>query len=124
MKKVYYNKLIRDKIPEKIKNKGSKLKTRVLGKKEFCYELLKKVGEEANSLPDISSRKELLSELADVLDVIDEIKKFKNITAKEFSIVRRGNLKKKGGFKKHLFLIWSSDDNYKTNEIRYKKPNK
>jgi predicted house-cleaning noncanonical NTP pyrophosphatase (MazG superfamily) len=92
VKKVFYNKLIRDRIPEKIKNKGSNLKTRVLGSKEFEQELLKKVGEEASSLPSVSNKKELLLELADVLAVIDEIKKIKKITTQDINKAKKKTL--------------------------------
>ena len=50
MKKIYYNKLIRDKIPEKIKKSGGDFKARKLKPKEFEKELIKKAGEEADGL--------------------------------------------------------------------------
>ena len=43
MKKDYYRKLIRDKIPEIIKSKGGEFKTRTLRKREFEKELRKKI---------------------------------------------------------------------------------
>ena len=123
MNKIYYNKLIRDKIPEKIKSKGSTLKVIPLNEIDFEKELLKKVGEEASALPIAKTKKELISELADVLDVIDEIKKFKNITQEEIIAVQKINFEKKGGFDQRLFLVWSSDDGYKTNETTYDQNN-
>jgi len=51
MKKIFYQKLIRDKIPEKMTRVGAAFEIRHLGKKEFEKELLKKVGEEASGLP-------------------------------------------------------------------------
>jgi len=50
MKKIYYNKLIRDKIPEKIKKSGGDFKIGELKARDFEKELIKKVGEEADGL--------------------------------------------------------------------------
>lgn len=119
MKKVYYNKLIRDKIPKKIQNKGSSCETRELEQKEFEKELVKKVSEEADGLENSDSREKMISELADIIDVMEEMKRVKEITDHEIEEARKENYKKKGGFEKRLFLTWSSDDGYKSNERRY-----
>lgn len=116
MKRIYYQKLIRDKIPEKIINRGSELETRRLSKVEFLKELLKKAGEESGELfLKSKGKKEIVEEIADVLDVIDEILKLKKISPKQIADQKKKNLEKKGGFEKRLFLVWSSDDGYKTN---------
>jgi predicted house-cleaning noncanonical NTP pyrophosphatase (MazG superfamily) len=124
MKKIYYNKLIRDGIPDKIKRRGSLCRVKKLGQKEFEAQLLKKVGEEADGLLVAKTKEELVAELADILVVIEEIKKAKRITSKQLSGALKENLIRKGGFKKKLFLFWSSDDGYKTNERKYKAKNK
>jgi predicted house-cleaning noncanonical NTP pyrophosphatase (MazG superfamily) len=120
MKKIYYNKLIRDKIPEKIKRNGGDYKINKLNQKFFETELLKKVGEEASGLLASKTKEELASELADIIAVIEEIKKLKRITSKQISEALKTNFDKKGGFNKKLFLVWSSDTGYKTNERRNK----
>lgn len=119
MEKIYYNKLIRDNIPEKIQSKGSSLETRILSESEFEVELRKKVGEEASALPKSETREELISELADVLDVIKELQKTNTISDAEIAAAQEINFKKKGGFAKRLFLLWSSDDGYQTNETKH-----
>lgn len=121
MKKIWYNKLVRDRIPQKIHKVGSECKTSTLPKQVFFNELLKKVGEEASALPKAKSKKDIIKELADILDVIEEIKKFKRITPGEIQKAQNEAMKIKGGFKKRLFLEWSSNNGYKTNERRYKK---
>jgi hypothetical protein len=54
--------------------------------------------------------------LADVLDVIREVKLLKGISDVELRAAQEAAHEKKGGFAKKLFLVWSSDDGYKTNE--------
>jgi len=121
MKKIYYHKLIRDRIPIKIKKSGSQARYRILSKKQFEKELYKKVGEEASGLLSAKTKGELISELADIIEVIEAIKKFKKVSDKELVVAKKGNMKKKGGFKKRLYLVWAEDTGYRTNERKYKK---
>lgn len=118
MKKVFYNKLIRDKIPEKIEKAGEAYEIKKLRRKEFEIELLKKVEEEASALPKCRTKKEIIAELADIMDVIDETKKLKNISDNDIKKAQTENAKNKGGFNKKIFLFWSEDKGYKTNEKR------
>ena len=121
MKKIYYNKLIRDKIPEKIRRNGGDYKIKKLSQRAFEIELLKKVGEESSGLVVSKSKEELVSELADIIAVIEEIKKVKHITSKQILKALKENFARKGGFNRKLFLLWSSDTGYKTNERRNNK---
>ena len=118
MEKVFYNKLIRDKIPDKMNSKGKVFEVRELDEQEFEKELIKKVEEEASGLQAAQTKEELISEMADVLDVIDEIKKLKNISDEEIKNEQAKNLDKKGGFEKKIFLVWSQKDDYQSNEIK------
>ncbi len=117
-KKIYYNKLIRDKIPEKIRKNGGDLKTVKLNRRQFEQELLRKVVEESGGVASATTPPELISELADLIAVIEEIKHTKRISNKQITKALRENFDRKGGFKKKLFLVWSSDTGYKTNERR------
>jgi len=106
-KKYYHKKLIRDKIPEIIENAGGDYKIRVLNKKEFEKELKKKLIEEAKELSKAPEEK-VLNELADVLELLKSISSFYKI---DFKKVERKQIKKRkerGGFKKKLFLLWST----------------
>jgi len=120
MKKIHYNKLIRDNIPEAIEKNGGKYKIKQLDKQKYLRELIKKVEEEASALPKVKTRQELIEEIGDVLDVIDQIKKDKKIKPLELKLARQRAQNKKGGFKKRLFLYWSTDDGYKSNEKKGK----
>lgn len=118
MKRIHYNKLIRDKIPERIKMAGAEGKYKKLNRSEFVKELIKKVEEEATGMQKAKSRHELIDEIADVVDVLDEIQRIHHISPSDLREAQQRNYKKKGGFKKRLYLYWSSDDGYKTNEKR------
>ncbi|MGB6838899.1 MAG: nucleoside triphosphate pyrophosphohydrolase [Microgenomates group bacterium] len=119
IKKVYYRKLIRDNIPRKMRRVGADFSCKILNKRTFLKELLKKVGEEASGLLNAKNRKGLIEELADVVDVIEEIKRVKKISSADIKTIQKRNKKLKGGFRKRIFLIWSEDTGYKTNERKY-----
>lgn len=108
MVKTYYNKLIRDKIPKVITQKGGRYKTRVLLTKEFEKELKKKLLEESKELLE-APREELLSELADVLEVLKSIALHHKIDFRTVEKYRIQKKKERGGFLKKLFLVWSTD---------------
>lgn len=114
--RIYYNKLVWDDIPDIIRAKGKECEVRTLEDSEFEIELLKKVEEEASALPETASRQELIDELADVMTVIETIKVIKGITELELADALERHAKRKGRFEKKLFLVWSSDSSYLTNE--------
>jgi predicted house-cleaning noncanonical NTP pyrophosphatase (MazG superfamily) len=121
IKKVFYNKLVRDKIPQIIAKVGGTAEFRKLSPDEFRKELLLKVGEEASGLITAKTREDLIKELADIEAVTDEVKKVYGITDEELKFAKKANFDKKGGFDEKLFLTWSEDTGYKTNERRNTK---
>lgn len=115
--RVYYNKLIRDGIPKKIENNGGEYEVRpVIDDAEFQLELLKKVKEEAGALSSVRTREEFLSEYADLMVVLDTLTQLLEFSPADIKTALTENLEKKGGFKERLFLHWSSDTDYKSNE--------
>ena len=94
-----YNKLVRDKIPEILSAKGicwEELRTASL--EEYKEELIKKLGEEAAEF----GIEPFLEELADVIEVIETLKKLP-----EYENVEELRLKKReerGGFEKRIIL--------------------
>ena len=121
MKKIHYNKLIRDKIPQVMDKKGARYSVKKLKAPAFEQELYKKVGEEASGLLAAKNRQELTSELADVIEVLEEIRRFKKIKPSCIIDERKKNMLRKGGFKKRFYLAWAEDNGYRTNERRYRK---
>lgn len=118
MRKIFYHKLIRDKIPDVMRKNGAAFKIKRLGKKAFVQALLTKVGEEASALPGQTKKSEIISELADTLDVIRAIQKVLKIPDREILKAQKAALKRKGWFDKKIFLFWSEDTGYRTNERR------
>lgn len=109
MKKVFHQKLIRDKIPQVIEASGGKYEVRVMEKEEFEKELKKKLVEEAKELME-TAREDLPNEMADVLELLKSIAEFYGIVFKLIEEEQVSKRKKRGGFKKRLFLIWSSQE--------------
>ena len=107
MKKIFHKKLIRDKIPQIIEAAGDRYEARVMGKAEFEKELKRKLVEEASELVK-TSRKDLLNEMADVLELLKSIANFYKIDFKFLEEKQVQKRRERGGFEKRLFLIWSS----------------
>jgi predicted house-cleaning noncanonical NTP pyrophosphatase (MazG superfamily) len=106
-KKYFHKKLIRDRIPENIKITGDECKIRVLGEAEYEKELKTKLVEESKELIE-APREELLNELADVLELIKSIASYYKIKFSKIERFQQEKRKRRGGFKKKLFLIWST----------------
>jgi predicted house-cleaning noncanonical NTP pyrophosphatase (MazG superfamily) len=101
LKKNIYNKLVRDKIPEIIKNNNKKCNFYIADKSELEQFLLKKLSEETNEF--IESRN--LEEIADILEVISAILDFKGINFEKIEKIRKAKSESRGAFKKGLILI-------------------
>jgi len=109
MKKVFHRKLIRDKLPEIILATGDKYEVRIMGKREYERELKKKLVEESKELNEVSKEK-ILNEIADVLELLKSISEFYKIDFRLIEEKQVQKRKERGGFKKRLFLIWSSQE--------------
>jgi predicted house-cleaning noncanonical NTP pyrophosphatase (MazG superfamily) len=95
MTKVLHRKLIRDNAPNKMREAGVNFETRRLEGAEFKKELLKKVVEEATELGAAQRNDEIVAELADMLDVLDQIKKAFDIDEAVLKKARVVNAKKR-----------------------------
>lgn len=117
MKRVYYNKLIRDRVKEKIERKGEACEIRpVSDDAEFQQELFKKVAEEAAALSRSRTREEFLEEYADLMVVLDSLTKQMEYSEADIKLALVENLERKGKYDLRHFLHWSEDSGYKSNE--------
>ncbi len=102
-----YNKLVRDLIPDIIKDSGNECRTRILSDKEYLKMLDAKLDEELAEY----HRDQSIEELADLLELIQAATIARGYTLEELEAVRAEKAKKRGGFDKKIFLI---DVNEKT----------
>lgn len=115
--RVYYNKLVRDNIPDIIHAKHQKCEARrITDMQEFQQELFKKIKEEATSLSMTRTKEEFLDEYSDLMVVLDTIIQQLEISHEEVMAVRSENLLRKGKYKNQNYLLWSEDLDYKSNE--------
>jgi len=98
-----YNKLVRDKIPEKIKSNGETPIIEILNDTEYKKELEKKLFEEYNEVIE-SSSEDRIEELADMIEVIRALAKLENKTLDDVITVADKKTEKRGAFKEKIFL--------------------
>ena len=95
-----YNKLVRDKIEEIMISKGAQPVTRILSNDEYLSELNKKLLEEVNEYLESGD----IEELADIKEVFLAILEAKQISNDKLEEIRIDKVKKRGAFKKRLYL--------------------
>lgn len=105
--KYYHNKLVRDKIPQVIESAGGKGSFKILTEKRYEEELKKKLLEESKELAK-APKEEMLNELADVLELVKSIGSEYKIRFSKIEKFQEEKREKRGGFKKRLFLVWST----------------
>lgn len=100
MKKLQYNKLVRDKIPEIIDASGKTCRTEVLPDDEYLKMLDAKLDEELAEY----HKDQNIEELADLTEVIYAVAKARGYTLEELEQVRAEKAAKRGGFEKKILL--------------------
>ena len=102
-----YNKLVRDKIPEIIRQQGHIPKVRVLDNTEYFNALNQKLSEELAEYLENGC----VEELADIMEVVYAIIKHKGLSPDEFEKVRAQKSSERGAFDDRLYLV-SVEANY------------
>ncbi|MBT9523419.1 MAG: nucleoside triphosphate pyrophosphohydrolase [Dechloromonas sp.] len=103
-----FRKLVRDKIPESIINKGEQVTQVTLRGENLLAALKAKLIEEAMEVADSTSTTEIVEELADVQEVIHAISKHVKITKANVESVRKEKREKRGGFDAAKVLVKTS----------------
>lgn len=98
-----YNKLVRDKIPNIIKEKGETPVVRILDEIEYKKELEKKLYEEYKEVIK-SSGDDRVEELADMLEVIRALANLENKHLNDVISIADKKSKKRGAFEEQVFL--------------------
>ena len=95
-----YNKLVRDRIPEIIRQRGDVPVTHIADDAEYWKKLKEKLREEVEEFSKDGSEEEL----ADILEVIYAICDFRKIDREKLELARKRKAKERGGFKSKIIL--------------------
>lgn len=104
MAKFICNKLARDNTIEGMAKDAIRTTYKQLKHKELLEALRKKLLEESLEVAEATKRTEVINELADVFEVIDALRGMYGITYTEVSAAKATIYRKRGGFKKAIFL--------------------
>ncbi|WP_026590654.1 nucleoside triphosphate pyrophosphohydrolase [Bacillus sp. UNC437CL72CviS29] len=105
-----YNKLVRDRIPEIIENKGKTFTTRILDEKEYIEEVSKKIQEELLEYLEAESKEHKVEELADLLELVNALAQYEGVTLESVENKRKQKAEKRGGFRERIFLVEVHDE--------------
>lgn len=105
MARKVFRKLVRDLVPAIIRKNGESAVTKKLSVAEFKKELLKKLQEEVGEAALAKTRGQLLSELADVEEVLAALYTVNHIDHREVTAACRIKRKLRGAFAKRIFLV-------------------
>ncbi len=97
---IEYDKLIRDKIPQIIKDQGKRAVIEVLDAVNYKRYLDLKLDEELKEYFEADN----VEELADLVEVIYAILDYKGVSPENFEKIRTSKVQKRGAFKKRLLL--------------------
>jgi uncharacterized protein len=97
---VIYNKLVRDKIPEIIKQKDKNPVTHIATEEEYKQKLHEKLKEEVGEFIKEPSEEEL----ADISEVLDSIIVNNNFNKKNIDKIKEQKAKERGSFKDRIIL--------------------
>ncbi|MES2087624.1 MAG: nucleoside triphosphate pyrophosphohydrolase [Patescibacteria group bacterium] len=96
-----YNKLVRDKIPQIIKQKRETAVVHVASKNEYWQKLKEKLLEEVGEF----NKDENMEEIADILEVLDAVIAFKKFDRRKILKIKKQKFAERGGFKKRIILV-------------------
>jgi len=99
-----YKKLVRDRIPDIIRENGEVPIVRKLSQSEYKKELLKKLVEESGEAVRAKDKKHLVNELTDIEETILAVMEVFRIDCKDVTKERNTKKKERGAFAKRIYL--------------------
>lgn len=93
-----YNKLVRDKIPEILDEKGVSYEKKIASPEEYKAELIKKLIEEIGEFSEDGNPEEL-ADIIEVVEALKQLPEYKNVEN-----LRRKKCEERGGFEKRIIL--------------------
>jgi predicted house-cleaning noncanonical NTP pyrophosphatase (MazG superfamily) len=103
--KTEYNKLVRDRVPAQIADRGEHFEMVRLNGQALVTALRRKLLEEALEALDASAGSDLVGELADVQEVVRAIAKAVQVSPQQLEEERLRKLKKRGAFEEGYMLL-------------------
>jgi predicted house-cleaning noncanonical NTP pyrophosphatase (MazG superfamily) len=103
---IRYDKLVRDRIPEIIRQSGKMCTVRVLDDGEYVERLKDKLGEELAEFRSSGG----VEELADLVEVVQALIEQQGLTWDEFEHRRNAKRQERGGFARRLLLETVRDE--------------
>jgi len=103
MPKYVLNKLVRDKLRNEYAQNNQKATYKKLSSDELAQALMQKLVEEVKEAT-VSDRQSMVTELADIYQVIEDTMNVYNITPQEVYEVKQAKLEKRGGFSGATFV--------------------
>jgi predicted house-cleaning noncanonical NTP pyrophosphatase (MazG superfamily) len=100
-----YDKLVRDKIPEVIRENGKQCKTRKMKPEEVEAYFRSKVQEELDELFEDPNPEEM----ADLMEVVDCLRKMLSLSIEEVIDAKYNKRAERGSFEKGIILLEVSD---------------
>ena len=101
-----HDKLVRDRIPEIIRNSGNQCKTTTLSNLDYIEALREKLVEEAKEATT-ASPEDLPQELADVMEVMDALMAATGIEPEKVREIQKEKRSQRGGFDNRVKLLWT-----------------
>ncbi|UNC91280.1 nucleoside triphosphate pyrophosphohydrolase [Candidatus Contubernalis alkaliaceticus] len=99
--KIFYNKLVRDRIPEIIEGEEKKTNIRIADQEEYFRLLKDKLVEEVDEFLDSDSPQEL----PDILEVVIALGSIYGLSFKDLSEMAEENKNARGGFNNMIVLV-------------------
>ncbi len=103
-----YHKLVRDGIPELIRRNGAHCEVSVMTEEEYRQALRAKLVEEATEAAQAQTLQALITELADVQEVLDALRATYALSHKAIVQEQTRRRAERGGFERRLRLLWTT----------------
>jgi predicted house-cleaning noncanonical NTP pyrophosphatase (MazG superfamily) len=103
MRRIVYDKLVRDRVPEIVLSGGRRPVTRVADAQEYRRRLEDKLREEADELGEPDAAR--AEELADLLEVVHALADLEGLTPEALEELRARKAAERGGFRERIVLL-------------------
>ena len=97
---MHYNKLVRDQIPEIIRNKGENPRVHIADDQEYQKAIFEKLSEEITEFQENPCEEEM----ADILEVLSAMTHFLKMDWSQVQVIQKKKCEERGGFDERIIL--------------------